>query len=190
MEEQIAKGLQRERMFATLCQGVGSLALVLSVIGLYGVISYSIYRRRSEIGIRLALGAVRKDVISMVLREGLGLAALGILAAIPVVWIGARYVEKLLSNMKPLEPLSFVVALGNLGAAAVAAVSVRQYAHRGWNQRTRCARTKCELINHAHQRPHARTILCIGTSCTRRCDTSDRKPHARYSCNGSSTLLS
>jgi ABC-type antimicrobial peptide transport system permease subunit len=86
--------------------------------------SYSTYRRRSEIGIRLALGAVRKDVIAMVLGEGLALAALGILAAIPVVWIGARYVEKLLSNMKPLEPVSLMMALGILGAAALAAVGV------------------------------------------------------------------
>jgi len=124
MEEQIAKGLQRERMFATLCSGFGILALVLSVVGLYGVIAYGTSRRRGEIGVRLALGAMPGDVVSMVLREGLGLAALGMLIGIPVVWLGAKYVEKELSGIKPLEPLSIAMALGMLLAAALVAVGI------------------------------------------------------------------
>jgi len=124
MEEQIAKGLQRERMFATLCTGFGILALVLSVVGLYGVLAYGTSRRRGEIGVRLALGAMPADVFSMVLREGLGLAILGMLIGIPVVWLGAKYVEKELSQMKPLEPVSVVLALGILLAAALVAISI------------------------------------------------------------------
>jgi predicted permease len=124
MEEQIAKGLQRERMFATLCTGFGILALVLSVVGLYGVIAYSTSRRRGEIGVRLALGAVPKDVVSMILREGIGLTLWGMLIGIPVVWLGARYVEKLLVQMKPLEPLSMALALGILLASALVAVGI------------------------------------------------------------------
>ena len=107
MQEQIAKGLQRERMFAILCNGFGTLALVLSVVGLYGVIAYATSRRRGEIGVRLALGAMPTDVLWMVLREGLGLATLGMLLGMPVVWLGAKYVErKELTGMKPVEPLS------------------------------------------------------------------------------------
>jgi predicted permease len=124
MEEQIAKGLQRERMFATLCTGFGILALVLSVVGLYGVIAYGTSRRRGEIGVRLALGAMPGDVVSMVLGEGLVLAAVGMLAGIPVVWLGAKYVEKELSGIKPLEPLSVALALGMLLAAACMAVAI------------------------------------------------------------------
>src|SRR5260370_142998 len=124
MEEQIAKGLQRERMFATLCSGFGILALVLSVVGLYGVIAYSTSRRRGEIGVRLALGAMPGDVVSMVLREGLGLAALGMLIGIPIMWLGAKYVEKELSGTKPLEPLSLTLAFGMLLAAALVAGGV------------------------------------------------------------------
>ena len=124
MEEQIAKGLQRERMFATLCTGFGVLALVLSVVGLYGVIAYGTSRRRGEIGVRLALGAMPRDVVSMVLREGLGLAALGMVMGIPVVWLGARYVQKMLFHMKPLEPVSIALALGILLAAASVAVGI------------------------------------------------------------------
>jgi ABC-type antimicrobial peptide transport system permease subunit len=124
MEEQIAKGLLRERMFASLCTGFGILALVLSVVGLYGVIAYSTSRLRGEIGVRLALGAMPIDVISMVLREGLGLTASGMLMALPLVWLGARYVEELLVRMKPLEPVSMALALGILLAAALVAVGI------------------------------------------------------------------
>lgn len=124
MEDQIARGLQRERMFATLCAGFGILALVLTVVGLYGVIAYNTSRRRGEIGVRLALGAMPADVVLMVLRDGLWLAVLGILAGIPIVWTGAKFVEKELHQMKPLDPASFALALGVLLAAAVLAVGI------------------------------------------------------------------
>lgn len=124
MEEQISKGLQRERMFATLCNGFGILALVLSVVGLYGVIAYGASRRRGEIGVRLALGATPQDVVSMVLREGLVTAVLGILAGVPVLWLGAKYLEKELTGMKALDPVSLLVALGILLVAALAAAGI------------------------------------------------------------------
>ena len=124
MEEQISKGLQRERMFATVCSGFGILALVLSIVGLYGVIAYNTSRRRGEIGIRLAIGALPGDVVSMIVRQGMSLAALGILMGFPVIWLGAKYLEKELFQMKPLEPASLVLALGTLSAAALAAVAI------------------------------------------------------------------
>lgn len=124
MEEQISKGLQRERMFATLCGGFGALALILSVIGLYGVMSYSISRRRGEIGVRLALGARPRDVLAMVLREGLVLAGAGILIGAPVIFLGAKYVANELYQMKPIEPLTVSLTLAILLVAAVAAVSI------------------------------------------------------------------
>jgi ABC-type antimicrobial peptide transport system permease subunit len=74
--------------------------------------------------VRLALGAMPRDVISMVLREGLGLTVLGMLIAIPIVWLGARYVQKLLFNMKPLEPVSITFALGILLTAALVAIGI------------------------------------------------------------------
>lgn len=124
MEEQIDQGLQRERMFATLCGSAGVLALVLSVVGLYGVMAYRTSRRRSEIGVRLALGALPSDVLSMVLREGVALALAGIVLGLPVVWIAAKYAEKLLHQMKVFEPVSVAAALGILLAAALLAVGM------------------------------------------------------------------
>ena len=124
MEEQISKGLQRERMFATLCNGFGILALVLSMVGLYGVISYSTSLRRGEIGLRLALGATPQNVVSLVLREGLGMAVLGILLGVPFVWLGAEYIQKELTGMKPLDPLSLILSLGVLLLAALFAAGL------------------------------------------------------------------
>jgi len=121
MEEQIDKGLQRERMFATLCGGFGILAIALSVVGLYGVMAYTTSRRRAEIGVRLALGALPGNVLSMVFREGLSLALKGIALGVPIVWAGAKYAEKELFQMKALEPVSAATALGILMAAALAA---------------------------------------------------------------------
>ncbi len=124
MEEQIAKILQRERMFATLCNGFGILAIALSVVGLYGVMAYNISRRRGEIGVRLALGALPRNILSMVMREGLALALAGIVLGMPVVWLGAKYAEKELFQMKVFEPLSIVAALAILLTAALVAVGV------------------------------------------------------------------
>lgn len=124
MEQQISKGLMRERMFATLCNGFGILALILSVVGLYGVIAFSTSRRQGEIGVRLALGATPRDVIVMILREGLTLAGIGIIAGLPVVWLGAKYLEKELFHLKPIEPLSLSVALSILLFFALLAVVI------------------------------------------------------------------
>ena len=124
MEEQISQGLQRERMFATICSGFGILALVLSVVGLYGVIAYSTARRRGEIGIRMALGAMPKEVVTMIVREGMTVAVSGLLLGLPVIWFGSKYVEKELFQMKPLEPATILFSVGVLLAAALAAVMV------------------------------------------------------------------
>jgi predicted permease len=124
MEQQIASGLQREQMFATLCNGFGLLALLLSVVGLYGVMAYQTSRRRGEIGIRLALGARPRTVAVMVLRDGVTLVVTGVLAGLPLVWLGARYAQKELTNMKALEPLSLSLAIGILLTAALAAIAI------------------------------------------------------------------
>jgi putative ABC transport system permease protein len=86
------------------------------------VMAYSTSRRRGEIGVRLALGALPRNVLSMVLREGLTLALAGIVLGLAVVWLGAKYAEKELFRMKVFEPVSVMAAIGILLAAARVAV--------------------------------------------------------------------
>jgi predicted permease len=124
MEEQMEKGLLREKMFATLCGGFGGLALVLSVVGLFGVISYGTSQRRGEIGVRLALGATQKNVVAMILREGLSMVLMGIVLSAPAVILGARYAQKLITGMSPWEPGSIGFALCILIASAAIAAAV------------------------------------------------------------------
>lgn len=110
MEELVNNGLRSERMFAYLCGAFGILAVVLASIGLYGVISYAVARRRNEIGIRMALGATRPSVVQMILRDGLILTALGVLLGAPAVYYGSQFVEKTLNDMKALDPWSLTTA--------------------------------------------------------------------------------
>jgi putative ABC transport system permease protein len=118
---QIGESLARERLLATLSGFFGGLALVLAMIGLYGVMSYNVARRRNEIGIRMALGAEQSRVLRMVLGEvailiGIGLA-IGLGAAIGTT----RFVESFLYGMKPNDPWTLSLAAGVLAAVAALA---------------------------------------------------------------------
>src|SRR5260370_13676248 len=90
MEQQISRTLLRERLFGWLCGSFGVLALVLCVVGLYGLMSHTTARRTPEIGIRIALGASRGDVMGQVLWEGMKLAGAGLALGVPLAGYGTR----------------------------------------------------------------------------------------------------
>jgi putative ABC transport system permease protein len=118
---QVDESLARERLLATLSGFFGALALALAMIGLYGVMSYNVARRRNEIGIRMALGAEQARVLRMVLGEvailiGIGLA-IGLGAAIGTT----RFVESFLYGMKPNDPRTLILAAGVLALVAALA---------------------------------------------------------------------
>src|SRR5262249_49714067 len=103
LRTQVQQSLLPERLLATISTFFGVLALMLACLGLHGLMAYSVARRTPEIGIRLALGAGRQDIIWMVLRGTLTLTAAGILIGLPLVfWIG-RYAESLLFGIKPTD---------------------------------------------------------------------------------------
>jgi ABC-type antimicrobial peptide transport system permease subunit len=99
----------------------GGLALVLACIGLYGVLTYSVVRRTREIGIRLAIGAQRRSVIWLVLRETLLLIAVGVALGIPAVLTVSRYIESQLFGVSPGDPWAIACAVGVLLLVAAAA---------------------------------------------------------------------
>ena len=107
-QEQIDATMQQERIFASLTAGFGVLALSLACVGVYGVMAYSVAQRTNEIGIRLALGATPRQVLSMVLREAWWLSFGGIAVGIGAALLQARLVKSLLYGLQPND--SFALA--------------------------------------------------------------------------------
>jgi ABC-type antimicrobial peptide transport system permease subunit len=100
---------------------IGLLALLLAVVGLYGVKSYIVSQRTREIGIRMALGARPGDVLGMVMREGAALSAVGVALGLPLAALLGFALSSLLYDVKPLDPVVFVSAPAFLAVAALAA---------------------------------------------------------------------
>ena len=121
MQETLSMGLARERLTAGLLLGFGATALLLSAIGLHGLLSYLVVLRRHEMGVRMALGASRDDVVRLVLGQGARLVLIGVLIGLPVSLLTARGLEALLFGVNPADPLSFLAAAVLLVAAILAA---------------------------------------------------------------------
>jgi ABC-type antimicrobial peptide transport system permease subunit len=118
---QVDESLARERLLATLSGFFGGLALVLAMIGLYGVMSYNVARRRNEIGIRMALGAEQSRVLRMVLGEVAVLIAVGLLIGLGAAIGTTRFVESFLYDMKPNDPWTLSLSAGVLALVAALA---------------------------------------------------------------------
>lgn len=108
----------RRRFAMTLVGGFGLLALLLSVVGLYGLIAYSVARQRSEIGVRMALGARAGDVVGRVLRHSLGLTLVGALAGAAIAWWASGAIESLLYGVSPVDVRTYAVTVGLMVAVA------------------------------------------------------------------------
>jgi ABC-type antimicrobial peptide transport system permease subunit len=121
--EQIDALLSRERLFVALTSAFGALALGLASIGIYGVMAHGVARRTSEIGLRIALGAERRAVLVMVLREASAIAAIGATIGAAVALALSRYIRAMLFGITPADPLT-------IGAAVVAMMAVALLA--GW----------------------------------------------------------
>jgi len=124
MDEQINQSLNTERMLATLSSSFGTLALVLSLVGIYGVMSFAVNQRTREIGIRMALGATRLSTIWLVLRDALVMIAGGTAIALPCVWALGRLVESQLYEVKPSDPVTIFAATLVLCSTAISAALI------------------------------------------------------------------
>ena len=115
---QIDQTISQERTFAQLCTGFAALALGIACVGLYGTMAYTVARRTSAIGIRMALGAMRGQIVWMVLREVLAVAAVGVVVGLGAAWATTRFVESYLFGMKQHDPGVLAGAVLVLIAAA------------------------------------------------------------------------
>jgi len=139
-QQMIDATMQQERMFASLTVGFGALALALACVGIYGIMAYTVSQRTNEIGIRLALGAERRQVRGMVLRETGWLAVIGVVAGLGAALLLARLVKTMLYGLQPADPISL------LGAACLL-MSVAAVA--GWIPAARASRVEpMEALRH------------------------------------------
>ena len=111
----------RELLLTRLSEGFGALALLLAAVGLYGVTSYAVARRRSEIGVRGALGARRANIVALILRNALGQVALGVVLGLPAAYAAGRLLANQLWYVQPFDPLLIASAAAILLAAAALA---------------------------------------------------------------------
>ena len=120
METIMSDSIARPKLEVAILGVFGSVALLLACVGIYAVISYSVEQRTREMGIRLALGAAPGSILSMVLREGLLLAAAGIGAGLLAALVLTRYLATLLYTIRPTDPAVYATVIGILAVAAIA----------------------------------------------------------------------
>jgi macrolide transport system ATP-binding/permease protein len=121
MEEHMQLSTFIPRMASTLLGLFGILALLLAVVGLYSVVAFTVSQRTREIGIRMALGASRREILRLVLRQGMLLTATGLAIGIALALVAAHVLESQLLGLAPTDPVSFVATTSALLTAAIAA---------------------------------------------------------------------
>lgn len=124
MDQVVSASVARPRLTAVLMGTFAALAVVLAGVGLYGVLSYTVSRRVGEVGIRMALGARARDVLGLVVRQGMTLALAGAVLGLAGAWAAARLVESLLFQVAPTDPATFAGVTGFVLLVAVAACAI------------------------------------------------------------------
>jgi len=130
MQEYIAQTLATPRFHAMLLEAFAGLALLLTGIGLYGVIAYAVAQRTHEIGVRMTLGASRSQVVEMVLKSGLQLTGIGVAAGVLLSLAAARFAtsfSSLLFGTKPTDALTFAVVICLVTAVSLLACYIPAY---------------------------------------------------------------
>jgi putative ABC transport system permease protein len=120
--EQLEAGARaRERFYAVVLGLFAAVAALLAAIGVYGVLAYAVAQRTNEIGVRMALGAQRTQVLGLIMRTGIGLALIGVTVGIAAAVAGARSLESMLFGVAPRDPWTFaIVAVSFIVVAAIA----------------------------------------------------------------------
>ncbi|HLG59174.1 MAG TPA: ABC transporter permease [Vicinamibacterales bacterium] len=123
MEQLVASSLTRQRFYTAVMGVFAAIAMLLSAVGIYGVLAYAVGQRTREFGVRTALGARSRDVLAMVLRQALGLTSIGIGIGLAGAMALTRYIEGMLYDVTPLDPLTYVAVV----ALFTAVTSIASY---------------------------------------------------------------
>ena len=121
LNDQVRETMTQDRLIAQLVSFFGGLALLLASVGLYGVMAHNVARRTNEIGIRMALGAGRKSILMMVLRETVLLVLGGLLIGVPAAYLATRFISSQLFGLSSGDPTTFIVATIVLVVVAITA---------------------------------------------------------------------
>jgi predicted permease len=118
LSEQVANLFRQQRLIARLTSFFGILSLVLACIGMYGVTAYNAGSRVTEIGVRMALGASRRDAVAIILRGAFGLIVVGLILGLPLTFAAGRFLGNQLYGMNPYDPFVVLTAVAALGLSA------------------------------------------------------------------------
>jgi predicted permease len=121
LTQQVESSIRQERLLAKLAGFFGLLALALAAIGLYGLLAYMVARRTAEIGIRIALGAQRGQILRLILGNALLLVAMGVAVGLPAAWWASRFVEKMMFGLRATDPATLLGAAVVLASVALVA---------------------------------------------------------------------
>jgi putative ABC transport system permease protein len=124
LEEVVARSIWRQRLQGSVLGIFAALSLVLACIGLYGVVSYAVAQRTRELGVRMALGATRRQVAWMVIGQSGRLVVAGVVAGLVLALAGGRVLEGLLYGVKATDPMTFVLVPASLGVVALVAAAL------------------------------------------------------------------
>ena len=121
MEQLVSNSIARQRFYAVMLGIFAGVAGLLAAVGIYGVLAYSVVQRTQEIGVRMALGAERLQVLTLILRRGLLLTTIGIAAGLAGAIAGARYLQSMLFGIEPRDPGTFIAVAAGFAFVAVMA---------------------------------------------------------------------
>jgi ABC-type antimicrobial peptide transport system permease subunit len=116
--------ISQQLMFARLAEFFGLLAVVLVATGLFGTLSYRVNMRTAEIGVRMAVGARREQVVWMILKDSLLLTAVGVVLGVPLAMLVGRALTSSLYGVKPLDAVSYLLAVVGVAVVALAASAI------------------------------------------------------------------